>query len=175
MEKEIIDAASGIKRMLVSICGIPGSGKSTYASALSNSLQERGHDVALVPMDGFHYSKVQLSAFTDPDEAFKRRGAPYTIDAEGFFRTVKAIRSNESEVFAPAFAHSVGDPVPDAIQIRQSDSIVIFEGLYLHLNEPWIHAFELMDLNIFIDIPIEVAMDRVAKRHVECGMRIWNV
>jgi pantothenate kinase len=47
----------------------------------------------MVLQDGFHYSKGVLSAFPDPELAFKRRGAPFTFDAESFVTLVKAIKS----------------------------------------------------------------------------------
>lgn len=49
--------------------------------------------------------------------------------------------------------------------------IVIFEGLYLSLDEPvWSEISALMNERIAIRCPFEVAMERVTHRHVRTGI-----
>ena len=53
--------------------GVPGAGKSTIARMVVKRLNELGRssskeDVAvLVPMDGFHYTKMELDAMPNPE------------------------------------------------------------------------------------------------------------
>lgn len=149
------------RRILVGICGVPGSGKSTLASDLSDILLNS----KVVPMDGFHYTKAQLCAFDDPIKAFERRGAHYTFNVKSFLGLVQKL-SLDDKVYAPSFDHSIGDPVENDIAITAGNTIILLEGLFLGLNDNlWKEIFDLLDYSIFIDIPIERAMDRVFKRH----------
>jgi pantothenate kinase len=88
-----------------------------------------------------------LSSFEDPDLAFRRRGAPFTFDADGCVKFAKVLKympvttSKEPELFihAPSFDHAKKDPVPDAISISSRSRLVIVEGNYTLLNQsPWI-------------------------------------
>jgi pantothenate kinase len=151
------------RRIIVGIYGIPGSGKSTLASDLSDKLLSS----IVVPMDGFHYTKAELRTFDDPVKAFERRGAPYTFNGNSFLDLVKKLSNDDDRVYAPSFDHSVGDPVENDIEITAGNSIILLEGLYLGLSEnPWSYIFDLLDFSVFIDIPIEIAMTRVVKRHL---------
>jgi len=69
-------------------------------------------------MDGFHLEKSKLMQMENPEEAFKRRGAPHTFDPLGLEKLLLEIRKN-GEAKAPSFDHAIGDPVHDAIHITQ--------------------------------------------------------
>ena len=68
-------------RLLVGICGIPGSGKSSVARMLIEGV-DGGRSSVVVGMDGWHLTREALSQMDDPKEAFAKRGAPWTFDAE---------------------------------------------------------------------------------------------
>lgn len=183
------------RRLLISIFGIPGSGKSTFAelvvARLNNSITNRSAQaeggpkpeptVVLVPMDGFHLTRAQLSAMPDPEAAHARRGAEFTFDSEGFYQLVKNIRqappSEDGSRFgseplaAPSFDHAIKDPVADDIQIPTSARVVVFEGLYLNMNRyPWIDVANLMDYRWLVSVKSEIAIQRVAARHFRAGI-----
>jgi pantothenate kinase len=95
-----------------------------------------------------------LSSFSDPDMAFRRRGAPFTFDAAGFVDLVRKLRetpvtaSDEPEIVfrAPSFDHALKDPVEDAITVSSQTKLVIVEGNYTLLNEdPWSEISGLVD------------------------------
>lgn len=164
---DLLNNRRGNERVVVGLAGGPGSGKSTTAAAVVKRVNEiwrrrRRHsqapnteddeetDIAVVlPMDGFHLTRTQLSASVDPtpEEMFARRGAHWTFDGEAFVETVREViaagrddgRKNSDEtVLAPSFDHGVGDPCPGAIEIRPSHLFVLVEGNYLLLpREPW--------------------------------------
>jgi pantothenate kinase len=99
-----------------------------------------GAPVAVVfPMDGFHYPRAALADFPDPDEARRRRGAPWTFDADAFVAAVAEARANRDAVArVPEFDHEVHDPEPGKIAIEPTHKIVLVEGNYLLLNDlPW--------------------------------------
>lgn len=167
------------RRILITLAGVPGSGKSTVATALTTSLREKGvENVVVLPMvlkprrgvscrdsshclqadlryqDGYHFPKSVLSAFENPERAFRRRGAPFTYDVDAFVKLVMTLRA--SPVTAPdelrpmfrvpSFDHSIQDPVHDDICVSSSDRIVILEGNYLLLDEePWNVITKLVD------------------------------
>ena len=137
-------------------------------------------DVAVVfPMDGFHYYRAQLAEFDDPEEARRRRGAPFTFDAEGFVDRVAAAKTNADAVtLVPAFDYEVHDPEEDAIAIKPSHKVILVEGNYLLLpDDPWakLHAAgadgsaPLLTETWFVDTSVDEAMERVMRRHVAVG------
>jgi len=114
---------------------------------------------------GFHYTKAQLSAFPDPVEAFKRRGAHWTFDGSSFVSCLKKLKENGKFSF-PSFDHGVGDPVNNDINVNENHHVVIIEGNYLLLNEqPWSEIKNILDFCYFIDVDIETVEKRVFSRH----------
>ncbi|KAI9734009.1 MAG: putative kinase [Cirrosporium novae-zelandiae] len=170
------------QRYLVAIAGAPGSGKTTTAKRIVSLLNEQhGPDTAIcIPMDGFHYPRSYLDRLPNKDEAYTRRGAPWTFDAEKVVQLVRRLResadspsnSKKQEIIkAPSFSHSKKDPIPSAIPIPPSIPIILLEGNYLLLNQqPWLQIAPLVDLKIFIDADLEVVRERVARRHVRSGI-----
>lgn len=146
----------------------------------------------MLPMDGFHLTRAQLSAMPNPDEAHYRRGAAFTFDADGYLKLIeklrKPIEATTSTIRAPSFDHAIKDPVEDDIFIPRSARIVIIEGLYTALSYPpsrtdnsgtdtkpavsssWAEACALMDEIWLISVPIPIATERVAKRNFKAGL-----
>lgn len=206
------------QRYLIGIVGIPGSGKTTFATSLGYSLNKVYHDdrkkkfpnaadydfskakshsgsqharhwsgpttpeIAFVlPMDGFHLSRAQLSAMSNPEEARYRRGAAFTFDADAYLALIQKLRRpiepTTRTVFAPSFDHAIKDPIADDIAIPRTARVVIVEGLYValksdgtQLSPAWSEACELMDEVWHISVPIPVATERVAKRNFQAGL-----
>ena len=160
----------------VAIAGPPGGGKSTFAEAVRAGYNERrnGEDACVVvPMDGFHYSLAELARGRcgDPDEARRRRGAPWTFDAISFVESVKILRSRGyGEI--PTFDHATHDPVEGGCRVERRHETVLIEGNYVLLPErPW---RDLVDENVFdetwfVDTDVEEAMRRIIQRHVAVG------
>ncbi|PYI07702.1 phosphoribulokinase/uridine kinase [Aspergillus sclerotiicarbonarius CBS 121057] len=172
------------KRLLVAIAGIPGSGKTTTASAVAQHLRsELPNQTALVSMDGFHLSRATLDSLPNREEAYIRRGAPWTFDAARFVVFVQQLRqwadstpltseaSDPAVIYAPSFDHEAKDPVENGIAITSDASIIILEGNYLLLNEEhWRDVSQLVDYRIFVDADVQEARERVARRHVHAGI-----
>ncbi|KAE8353224.1 P-loop containing nucleoside triphosphate hydrolase protein [Aspergillus coremiiformis] len=175
-------------RYIVAIAGCPGSGKTTLANALSERLNAmpattRRHAVC-VPMDGFHLSRAELDRLPNREEAYIRRGAPWTFDVRRFTAFVQELRKWAEKaltehpvpppgdtLYAPSFDHEKKDPLVDGIRISPETSIVILEGNYLLLDEPlWCELASLVDFRVFVEADLLVARERVAKRHVRAGI-----
>jgi len=185
-------------RLLVGLAGIPASGKSTLAlliiAKVNNALKTqydaplpaegtralpRGDQAILVGLDGWHLTRSQLDGLPDPKLAHDRRGAHWTFDGAGYVEFVKELRKplsiDDAEaievITAPSFDHAVKDPVPDSVLIHPYHRLVLIEGLYTFLSiEPWAEAAKLLDERWFIDVDVDVASDRLVKRHVLTGV-----
>lgn len=179
---------------MIAIAGLPGSGKTTVASSVVKRLNECHHkewqskhpnspgtapydpDIAYyVPLDGYHLTRAQLAAMPDPEEAAYRRGAPFTFDGEKYFDLVQRLRERilpeTTTIYAPSFDHAMKDPVENDIAIPPTARVVIFEGLYVALDEePWRKAAKLMDELWFVDVAMETAIERLVYRHVVAGL-----
>ncbi len=180
------------QRLLIAISGIPGSGKTTLAASVCaglnkahhkhnherypNSPDHSGPDIAFViPLDGYHLTRKQLSEMPNAEEAIFRRGAAFTFDPQSYLKLVEKVRKpltpETLTIYAHSFDHAVKDPVPDDISISPTARIIIFEGLYTALDEPgWRDAHALMDETWFVDADIPTAIQRVAKRNFAAGI-----
>ncbi|MBR9910445.1 MAG: uridine kinase [Gammaproteobacteria bacterium] len=156
------------KQWWIGLAGGPGSGKSTLTEALKARL---GGLLAVIPLDGYHYTRRQLDAMEDPKKAHERRGAPFTFDAERFVHDLVEARKT-GEGFFPSFDHRAGDPVENDIQLSSSHSLVLVEGNYLLLNAaPWCRLRdEVFDETWYLDVPLQECNRRVMARHLKVGL-----
>ena len=165
MPPEILAATDTIERavrardaVFIGLAGLPGSGKSTVAEVL----RARWPGAAVLPMDGYHLPKRMLAA-----EGLRRRGAPHTFDPGRLHADLLRLKEIGAGEF-PAFDHAEGDPREAAIRIEPGARPVFVEGLYLLLRDWRMEAF--FDLRVFLDCPLDLAMRRVAARHLACGV-----
>jgi pantothenate kinase len=161
--------ANASKRIVIGVVGLPGSGKSTLAHQLVNAVNGRTNAKAAVAlsMDGFHLTKATLAQFADPAAALARRGSPWTFDPADLADKLKQLRQNPDESITwPDFQHGMGDPVADAITVSPATKLIIVEGLYLlHREHGW-NLKGLLDECWYLDTPMDVAMERLVKRHM---------
>lgn len=164
-----VDASKRITRIVIGLVGLPGSGKSTLAAKFVDAVNERANSNTAVAlsMDGFHLTKAVLAQFTDPAAALQRRGSPWTFDPAGLADKLQQLRKNPTESTTwPDFQHGVGDPVADAISVSADTKLIIVEGLYLlHREHGW-SLNGLLDECWYLDTSMEVAMERLVKRHM---------
>ena len=139
-------------------------------------------------MDGYHFTRAQLSAMPDPETAHARRGAAYTFDPSSLLSLIKLLRApltpSTPTYFAPSFDHALKDPVENDILIPPTSRILVLEGNYLSLGKgEWKEITELMDELWFVEVEEEVAGRRLVPRHVKAGIapdeksawkRVWE-
>lgn len=164
---DIVARAEGRARFCVALAGPPGSGKSTLAEALGAALEARcPGDVAVVPMDGFHYDDGLLV----PWGLRPRKGAPETFDTGGLAATLERIRAGDAPVAVPVFDRSIEIARAGARIIEPRHRIVLVEGNYLLLDEaPWRDLARQFDMTIRLDVPEEILRERLIRRWLDYG------
>lgn len=128
---DVTARTQGPARVVIGIAGCPGSGKSTVAQQLVDSLGSRAQ---LLPMDGFHLAQSVLVSLGLED----RKGAPETFDSAGFISLLRRLgsQSGDEVIYAPRFDRNLEEPVACALPIRPDTTVVIVEGNYILLDDP---------------------------------------
>jgi pantothenate kinase len=170
--------ASG-RRVLISVTGSPGAGKTTLARSVVAALNARdAASAAHLPMDGFHLANATLDRLGLRD----RKGAIETFDGWGFVGLLERVRREvDHTVFAPAFERHVDEPVAGEIPIEPTARIVVAEGNYLLSDEdPWRRIRDLVDESWFCAVDDDERMPRLVRRHTEFGRtpdaaRAWAI
>jgi pantothenate kinase len=162
-----VDGSSG--RFLLGITGPPAAGKSTLAEALAAAVDaQHGAGFAVVaPLDGFHLSNQTL------DRLGLRavKGAPQTFDAAAFVGLLRRLREEPaSTVLWPDFDRAAEATVPEAIPIDPEARLVITEGNYLLLVQPWWREVrQLLDEVWYVDALRDVLRHRLIERQIAGG------
>lgn len=165
---------------MVAIAGVPASGKSTLAESVvakANALlaaDEAMHSTSaiLVGLDGWHLTRAQLDAMSDPKLAHDRRGAHWTFDGPSYVEFTELLRQPATAVItAPSFDHALKDPTPHAVSIYPFHRLVLIEGLYTMLKyDMWEQGAQLMDERWWVEVGLEEAKRRLIRRHVLTGV-----
>lgn len=114
-------------------------------------------------MDGFHLSRVLLSAIPNPSNAHARQGAAFNSDSTKFLTLVQKLRlqlspKNTANTYVPSFDHAVKDPIEDDITLLPTARILMFEGNYLSLGkELWKEAATFMDELWVVNVEMDTA------------------
>lgn len=159
------DAAAAGRRLLVGLCGPPGTGKSTVATALRDELGE--DRAAVVQLDGFHLASNIIAG----TELAERRGAIDTFDSGSFASLVERLRVNtEPVVYAPSFERDLEEPINASVAIRSEQDVVIIEGNYLLADGgDWARVRACLDEVWYLHSDPELRVPRLVERHVESG------
>ena len=157
------------RRRIVAVAGSPGSGKSPFADWLCDELQRhRPGEVAVLPMDGFHYDDLILNARGHRP----RKGAPHTFDTGGLkIMLDRLARDVEDEVAVPVFDRSIEIARAGARIISRGVRTIIFEGNYLLLDDPrWAPLRGAFDLSAILDVPEAELRRRLTERWTGYGL-----
>lgn len=163
----LVDRASRLaragRRGIIGICGAPGAGKSTLATAVSETLGDRA---IVVGMDGFHLAQAELARLGRAE----RKGAPDTFDADGYVHLMRRLRANDGTVYAPLFRRDIEEPIANAVAVPPETPLVITEGNYLLLPDPpWCELRALFDEVWFLAPEESDRTRRLVERHRAYG------
>lgn len=156
-------------RHFVGIAGAPGSGKSTTVEHLFDALKaEHPNEVAILPMDGFHYDDAVLH------DMGRRpwKGAPDTFDVGGLVSVLKRLKDpSETRVAVPVFDRDLEISRGSARIIPDDVKLILVEGNYILLDRaPWDALAEMFDLTVMIDVPEEELRRRLRARWEHFGL-----
>lgn len=148
------------RRCLLGIAGPPGSGKTSLAERLGETL---GPERAVVfGLDGFHLADPLLRAHGLAD----RKGAPETFDRVGFTAMVERLRANQSTIYLPVFDRAREESIACARAVVTSVPLVIIEGNYLIA---WPEVRKLITTLWYLEPPNEERIESLVARHVQYG------
>jgi pantothenate kinase len=175
---QLVDRARSLvvggNRALLGITGPPGSGKTTLAEQLIQTLAPApppllipAQWVAHVPMDGFHLADTELARLHRRD----RKGAPDTFDPAGYAALLRRLHSDgDGVVYAPGFDRSLEQPIAGAIPVSPSARLIITEGNYLLLaDHGWDRVRPQLDEVWYVDLDADERLRRLVARHVRFG------
>lgn len=163
------------QRKTVFLVGPPGSGKSTFAAVLEQTMPA---DIPfrVLPADGFHYPNSYLDTHTtvrdDVEIALRQiKGAPETFDAQKLAEKLRQLKAGEP-IRWPIYDRNRHDPVEDAIEIPP-EGVFLIEGNYLLLDkQPWDLLHSYADLTICLDKPFEQIRQDIIARHIKG--KLWD-
>ena len=173
LSKSKIASAAG-RRFILGIAGIPGSGKSTFASKLAVAAEGLAPGATRVmPMDGFHLSNQRL------DELGLRlaKGSPATFDVAGYLDLLRRAKHvSDEKIQVPIYDRALHEPVlprDEAHAITPMTQLIITEGNYLLLDEdPWRGLADVLFECWGLNTPVEQARQWIIARHVRGGREI---
>lgn len=165
--RRAVELATCGRRQILGITGAPAAGKSTYAEQLAAQLTADGHQVALVPMDGYHLAQSVLETLGLADV----KGAPDTFDGYGFLALLRRLKASPDEqIWAPRFDRSIEDSIAASIGIAPEVTLVLTEGNYLLLDDaPWSTIRTLLDQCWYVEVPEDLRHERLEARHRAFG------
>ncbi|NVO28048.1 nucleoside/nucleotide kinase family protein [Donghicola sp. C2-DW-16] len=170
---ELVQAAGalmfGAGRKFIGIAGAPGSGKSTTVERLLEALEEdHPGQVAILPMDGFHYDDAVLH------QMGRRpwKGAPDTFDVGGLVSVLRRLKDgSETRVAVPVFDRDLEISRGSARIIPDDVKLILVEGNYVLLDRtPWDALAGMFDLTVMIDVPEEELRRRLRARWEHFGL-----
>lgn len=159
--------ASRDERVVLGIVGEPGSGKTTFTTALLRALATRGVPVAWLPMDGFHLGDTSLDALGLRD----RKGAVETFDGWGYLAALRRVLGEtDHPVYIPGFERTLEQPIAADLVIPPGPALVLTEGNYL-LDEsaPWPQVRGCVSEIWYADARQADRRARLVARHVAHG------
>lgn len=165
-ERVVAEVASGIEAMvddlarpvLVGVDGVDGAGKSTFADELAAALAERGGAVRRASVDGFHHPLAHRRAEGRTAQAVWSRHFDHAALRR---QLLDPWRSGPGAAYRLAVHDVVTDEAVTGPPLRVPEAgLLVVDGLFLQrpeLTDAWDHV-------IFLDVPFEVSVARMAAR-----------
>lgn len=142
--------------MIIGICGGTGSGKTTIAKAIVDSVGVR--NVILIEQDSYYRNLADMPLDERRQANFDH---PDSIDSDMLVDHIKRLKQGQS-VEMPLYDF-VTHTRSDRIEIIEPRPVVIVEGILI-FAEPRVR--DLLDIRIFVDTPDDVRLMRRLKRDI---------
>lgn len=152
------------KTIVIGICGGTGSGKTTVAREIFNSLPEK--KVSIIQQDAYYKDQTHLTM----DERVKTNyDHPFAFDTELLIKHVKTLMSG-NRIDKPVYDFANHNRSVETELIEAKD-ILILEG-FMILEDKRLR--DLMDIKIFVDTDADVRIVRRIQRDIEERGRTLN-
>jgi uridine kinase len=143
--------------ILIGIAGGTGSGKSTIAKAIFQSLPEK--NITIIEQDAYYKDQSNLSF----EERVKTNyDHPLAFDVDLLIEHLKILLSGQG-VERPIYDFSIHNRIKETLWIEPKD-IIILEGIMILEDR---RLRELMDIKIFVDTDADVRIIRRIVRDIE--------
>lgn len=139
---------------IIGIAGGTGSGKTTVARKIIESLPEKA--VALIPQDSYYNDTTNLTPAERQKTNFDH---PSAFDWELLAKQIKDLKEGKA-IEQPTYSYLVSNRLPETIHVEPCEVIVI-EGI-MALWSPELR--NLMDLKIFVDTDADERLIRNIQR-----------
>lgn len=154
----LILAFASNKAQIVAVDGVDGSGKTMFADELVSFLQLSSRKVIRASVDGFHNPRVVRYRNGKTPESFYRDSYDYEKLKEELLDPFK--KGGDSKCRLAVFDHLKDSPILNEKIEFDSQSILVFDGIFLH--RPELRAY--WDFSIFLDVDFGVSIPRIAQR-----------
>jgi uridine kinase len=148
--------ASG--RPVIAVDGVDGAGKTTFADQLAERLRAEGRDVVRASIDGFHHPLAYRRAEGRTPVAVWHRHFDYAALRR---ELIEPWRAGPPATYRPA-VHDVAYEVALELPPRTppEEGVLVVDGLFCQRPE----LEGCWDRVVFLDVPFEVSVARVAAR-----------
>ena len=146
---------------IIGIAGASGAGKSMLAEQLHRRLRETRtrSDVSILNEDCYYRKRDDLS-FSEREKI--NYDHPEALEHELLVDHLKKLREGR-KIDVPKYDYSQHNRMPASTTVEPS-SVLILEGiLILHLAE----LRDLLDLKIYVDVPLDICLSRRLQRDIE--------
>ncbi|GAB4269911.1 MAG: uridine kinase [Candidatus Rifleibacteriota bacterium] len=146
---------------IIGICGLSGSGKSSVSRAV---LERFPGKICVLEHDMYYYAKKDKPKILNYDH-------PDALETSLMIKHINALRNGKT-IQRPIYDFKISDRIEETVEIKPHP-ILIVEGLLL-FNIPEI--MPLLDLRIYIDVPLDIAIIRRIKRdHIDRGRTVKSI
>lgn len=154
------------KPIVIGICGGTGSGKSTVARAIFESLPES--NISIIEQDAYYKDQSYLEM---EDRVKTNYDHPLAFDTDLLIRHIKSLVSGQS-IEKPIYDFSIHTRSKKTVHVDSRD-IVIIEGIMIFEDK---RLRDMMDIKIFVDTDADIRIIRRITRDIrERGRTLESV
>lgn len=143
--------------MIIGISGASGSGKTVFASTIVNELNS--YNVAIISEDNYYKNQPHLSF----DERKKLNyDHPDSLDHDLLIADLKRLKDGQ-EIYTPVYDYKLSLRSSEMVKVLPH-KITILEGILIFHEE---RMRDIMDILIYIDTPLDLAIIRRTERDMK--------
>ena len=154
-------------KTIIGIAGASGAGKSMLATQLHNRMRASftHRDVTILNEDSYYRRRDDLT-FEQREEI--NYDHPDAIEHELLISHLSELRNGNS-IQVPQYDYSQHNRNSTTVPL-ESSTVLILEGILI-LHRPELR--ELLDLKIFVDVPLDICLSRRLRRDSKNGAAVW--